>query len=100
MPQPPHPKIYHIVHVGCLPSIIADGRLDCDAVMVQRENTGTRIGMNDIKERRLRLPIDCRPGLYVGDCVPFYLCPRSVMLFLLHRGNRKRCLSPILQRAA
>ena len=87
MPQPLRPMIYHIVHVGCLPSILADGRLDCDAVMVQRENTGTRIGMNDIKERRLRLPIDCRPGLHVGDCVPFYLCPRSVMLFLLHRGN-------------
>jgi ssDNA thymidine ADP-ribosyltransferase, DarT len=59
----------------------------CDAVMVQRENTGTRIGINDIKERRLRLPIDCRPGLHLGDCVPFYLCPRSVMLFLLHRAN-------------
>jgi hypothetical protein len=43
--------------------------------------------MNDIKERRLRLPIDCRPGLHVGDCVPFYFCPRSVMLFLLHLGN-------------
>ncbi len=43
--------------------------------------------MNDIKERRLQLPIDCRPGLHVGDCVPFYFCPRSVMLFLLHRGN-------------
>jgi hypothetical protein len=87
MPRPAHPKIYHIVHVDCLPSIIADGRLDCDSIMVQRRNTGTRIGMNDIKERRLRLPIDCRPGLHVGDCVPFYFCPRSVMLFLLHRGN-------------
>lgn len=23
----------------------------------------------------------------VGQCVPFYLCARSVMLFLIHRGN-------------
>jgi hypothetical protein len=43
--------------------------------------------MSTIKERRLRLAIECRPGLRVGDCVPFYFCPRSVMLFLLDRGN-------------
>jgi hypothetical protein len=24
----------------------------------------------------------------VGDCVPFYFCPRSVMLYLLHKANR------------
>jgi hypothetical protein len=87
MPQPAHPKIYHIVHVDCLASIMADGRLDCDAVMAGRQNTGTRIGMTDIKQRRLGLPIDCRAGLCVGECVPFYFCPRSVMLFLLQRGN-------------
>ena len=29
----------------------------------------------------------CRPGLNVGDCVPFYFCPRSVMLYLIHRAN-------------
>ncbi|MFZ2143234.1 MAG: DUF4433 domain-containing protein [Xanthobacteraceae bacterium] len=91
MPQPPaRPKIYHIVHVDKLTSIIADDRLDCDAVMVKRDNVGTLIGMTDIKERRLRLRIDCRPGLHVGDCVPFYFCPRSVMLFLLHRGNHPK----------
>jgi hypothetical protein len=29
----------------------------------------------------------CQPGLHVGECVPFYWCPRSVMLFLIHRDN-------------
>lgn len=84
---PAKPKIYHIVHVDRLPSIIADGRLLCDAVMAGREGTGTTIGMSAIKKRRLELPITCRPGLKVGDCVPFYWCPRSVMLFLIHRAN-------------
>jgi hypothetical protein len=28
------------------------------------------------------------PGLYVGACVPFYFCPRSVIPYLLHKGNR------------
>src|SRR5205085_5352673 len=28
-----------------------------------------------------------RPGLRVGDCVPFYFCPRSVMLYLISSAN-------------
>ena len=88
MPPPlAQTKIYHIVHVDRLASIIGDRQLHCDAVMVNRENAGTMIGMGDIKRRRLGLRINCRPGLHVSDCVPFYFCPRSVMLYLLHRGN-------------
>ena len=33
MPQPTHPKIYHIVHVDRLASIMADGALWSDAAM-------------------------------------------------------------------
>src|SRR5436309_12641383 len=43
--------------------------------------------MSDIKQRRLTLPLGCHNDLRVGECVPFYFCPRSVMLYLLHRGN-------------
>jgi len=87
MPQPAKPKVYHIVHVDRLTSIAADGFLWADAVIVQRQNVGTTIGMNNIKQRRLTLEITCCPGLHVGECVPFYFCPRSVMLYLLHLGN-------------
>ena len=31
MPVPVEPKIYHIVHLDRLPSIVADGGLLCDA---------------------------------------------------------------------
>ncbi len=86
MPAPPHPKIYHIVHVDNLASIVADGCLWSDAAMAQREG-GTVIGMGSIKQRRLRLPISCHPGLNVGDCVPFYFCSRSIMLFVIHCAN-------------
>jgi hypothetical protein len=89
MPQPPHPKIYHIVHMDRLPSILVDEFLWSDAVMAQRANAGTTIGMTGIKQRRLSLDIGCCPGLRVGDCVPFYFCPRSVMLFMLHVGNHQ-----------
>ena len=27
------------------------------------------------------------PDLYVGGCVPFYFCPRSVMLYQIFKGN-------------
>ena len=87
MPPPAEPKIYHIVHVDRLASIVADGCLWSDAALHRRERPGTTIGMSAIKERRLTNPVKCRPGLNVGDCVPFYFCPRSVMLYLIHMAN-------------
>ena len=87
MPPPAAPKIYHIVHVDRLASIVADGVLWSDAALQRRARPGTTIGMSIIKQRRLTNPVKCRPGLNVGDCVPFYFCPRSVMLYLIHRAN-------------
>ena len=88
MPVPAEPKIYHIVHANRLPSIIADGYLWCDAEILRRPLPGTTIGMNDIKQRRLNeLTLDSYPDLHVGDCVPFYYCPRSVMLYIIWRAN-------------
>jgi hypothetical protein len=87
MPPPARPKIYHIVHVDRLPSMINDGHLWCDAVIIQRAVPGTTIGMGGIKQRRLTLPVDCHHGLRVGECVPFYFCSRSVMLYLLYQAN-------------
>ena len=85
---PTEPKIYHIVHVDRLSSIIRDGHLWCDAIVVQRGGIGTSIGMNSIKQRRLEeLTLSSHPRLHVGDCVPFYFCPRSVMLFVIYRKN-------------
>ena len=71
MPPPVTPKIYHIVHVDRLPSIIADGCLWCDEEITRRvrahRDTGTTIGMSSIKQRRLtELALDNHPGLYVG----------------------------------
>lgn len=88
MPMPATPKIYHIVHVDRLPSIIAEGCLWSDVEIVRRTRSGTTIGMNSIKQRRLNaLTLTSHPGLYVGACVPFYFCPRSVMLYVIHQAN-------------
>ena len=45
------------------------------------------VGMGKIKTRRLGLPVKCLDGVMVGDCVPFYFGPRSVMLYLIHMRN-------------
>jgi hypothetical protein len=86
MPVPAQPKIYHIVHVDKLASIVADGCLWSDSVMARRQE-GTVIGMGSIKQRRLSLPVSCHKGTHVGDFVPFYFCPRSIMLFVIHCAN-------------
>lgn len=87
MPPPADPLVYHITHVDNLASIVADRGLWSDAAMVARGGPAATIGMSGIKQRRLGLPEGGHAGLMVGACVPFYLCPRSVMLYVLHRGN-------------
>jgi hypothetical protein len=92
MPFPPaHPKIYHIVHVENLASIIADGCLWSDAEMRQRGGC-TTIGMSAIKLRRLSLPVACHRPTCVGDYVPFYFCSRSIMLYVIYCRNHPELL--------
>lgn len=81
-------RIFHITHVDNLPAILADGCLWSDFQMVKRSNTRTVIGFDTIKKRRLEeLPVKCRPKTFVGQYVPFYFCPRSPMLYVIHKGN-------------
>lgn len=89
MAAPPvQPKIYHITHGRNLAQIIADGCLWSDAEMIARGGPAASVGMSHIKRRRLEeLAVTCHPGTTVGQFVPFYFCPRSVMLYILHKGN-------------
>ena len=84
---PARPKIYHITHVNNLGSIVREGELVSDATMIARGGPNAPIGMSTIKIRRLSLPVHCHPGDTVGDYVPFYFCPRSIMLFVIHCAN-------------
>lgn len=88
MNMPQQPKIYHIAHIDRLPSIISKGGLLSDAQIQAQAIGGSMVGMNHIKQRRLtELQLASHPGLFVGACVPFYFCPRSVMLYLIHQRN-------------
>lgn len=87
-PTPSHPKIYHITHIDNISGIIRDSVLWSDAERIRRGLDCEVVGMNEIKRRRLEeIEVDCNPGTMVGHYVPFYFCPRSVMVYILHRGN-------------
>jgi hypothetical protein len=87
-PLPKHPKLYHITHVDNLAAIAKEGVLVSDAAMIARGGPSQPIGMSAIKRRRVEeLEVSCHPGTKVGDYVPFYFCPRSVMLYVIHRAN-------------
>ncbi len=74
-------KIYHIVHWDRLPSILQWSYLYSDKLVRNHNLPGTPIGYDHLKERRLIQELTSHPGLHVGECVPFYYCPRSPMLY-------------------
>lgn len=89
MTRPPaRPRIYHITHVNNLLDIVPAGGLLSDARMIAQGGPKAPIGMSKIKRRRVEeIPVYCHPGTMVGDYVPFYFCPRSIMLYVIHRAN-------------
>ena len=85
---PANPKIYHITHLRNLPQIVEAGALWSDARRMKLGVDCEIVGMSNIKRRRLEeLEVHCHPGTKVGQYVPFYFCPRSIMLYILHMGN-------------
>ena len=89
MSRPPdRPKIYHITHGKNLGRILADDCLWSDAELARRGGPDTAVGIPEIKRRRMtERDVTCHHGTKVGEFVPFYFCPRSVMLYLIHRQN-------------
>lgn len=89
MASPPaQPKVYHITHINNLASIATGAGLVSDAKRIADGLSCSLVGMSTIKQRRLKeIEVACHPGTTVGQYVPFYFCPRSIMLYILHRGN-------------
>ena len=80
-------NLFHIVHVSRLPSIISRGKLLSDKLVKSQGITGTQIGNQIIKDKRATKQLSSYPKLCVGDCVPFYFCPRSIMLYVISKKN-------------
>ena len=84
--------IYHITHVGNLPSIVTHDCLWSDAQRIAQQIGNVNIGHVHIKQRRLQRPVPVAAGGVLGEYVPFNFCNRSVMLFPIHRNCK--CDSP------
>ena len=79
--------IYHVTHVDNLAGIGSAGLLS-DASRISAGVEVQLVGMSESKRRRLEeIRVDCCAGRMVGQFVPFYFCPRSVMLYVIHKGN-------------
>lgn len=92
MPTPPaQPKVYHITHVDNLQAIVGSKRLLSDARLADLGGPSEMVGMSHIKLRRLtEINLEeCYPDDFVGEYVPFYFCPRSVMLYLIYARNHE-----------
>jgi hypothetical protein len=85
---PEKPKIYHITHIRNLDNILSDKMLWSDSKRMKLGLDCEIIGMSEIKSRRLKeLEVKCHSGTKVGEYVPFYFCPRSIMLYILYMRN-------------
>ncbi|MGB7412846.1 MAG: DUF4433 domain-containing protein, partial [Thermosynechococcaceae cyanobacterium] len=85
---PSSPKVYHITHIDNLQGIIQANCLISDALRIKDQADCQLVGMSTIKERRLQeIKVTCHPETTVGQYVPFYFCPRSIMLYVVHMGN-------------
>lgn len=82
-----NPSVSHITHLDNLASIIRQGCLWSDAKRIELGLTNHNIGYNHIKQRRLVRPVRVAAGGTIGQYVPFNFCPRSVMLYVIHRGH-------------
>jgi len=77
------PKIYHITHIQNLNNILNDKMLWSDSKRLEFGLDCEIVGMSEIKRRRLEeLEVKCHSGTMVGEYVPFYFCPRSIMLYI------------------
>lgn len=79
--------LYHITDVDNLPAILKSGGLFSDSILSKTKAVNTNIGYNHIKERRMKeYRVPCVGNRFVGEFVPFYYCPRSVMLYTVNQG--------------
>jgi len=86
MAGPADPWIYHITHVTNLAGMVADGGLWSDAGRRMHRPTAVNIGYQHIKARRMQRSVTAGPRGKLGEYVPFYFCPRSVMLYVISKG--------------
>jgi len=86
-PRAVDPAAYHIMHEGNLAELLSRGFLYCDSYVRQQNISHIAIGYKHTKRDRLETTIPIASDINTGDCVPFYFCPRSAMLYVIYRND-------------
>jgi hypothetical protein len=81
------PLLYRIVHVDCLPTLLARGGLHAPNATPNDGLPYRTIHDPNVQASRRLHAIPCGPGGTIHDYVPFYFGPLSVMLLKLHSGG-------------
>ena len=79
--------IYRIIHINNLRVLLEDGGIWCGNAMKQRGTAYQSIGNQALTEKRAARLVNCCNQGNLNDYVPFYFCPRSVMLFQIHKRH-------------
>ena len=80
-------RIYRIVHIENLPQLLAQGKLWCGNQIAAQGLSSSSIGNMDLTRSRSAKFVPCEPGGSLNDYVPFYFCPRFVMLYLISKRH-------------
>lgn len=80
-------SVSHITHIDNLKSILDQNCLWSDAKRIELGLINQNIGYSHIKNRRLLRTVNVAANGTIGQYVPFNFCPRSVMLFVIHKGH-------------
>lgn len=86
MLQPIPTRIYRLTHLANLPDTLQHG-IFCRNHPTPATTTYHNIGDASLTERRNRIAVPLPPGGFLNDYVPFYLGPRSPMLYRISRSR-------------
>ena len=87
-PAPPNPtRLYRLVHIESLPTLLARGRLHAPNRTPDDGLPYRTIHNLGVQANRHESPLHCGPGGTLHDYVPFYFGPHSPMLLNLATGR-------------
>lgn len=80
-------RIYRILHIDNLNAVIEENGIWCGNEMAARSIPYKQIGLQNLTQQRNVRTVPVGPGGNLNDYVPFYFCPRSIMLLNIHTGR-------------
>jgi len=81
-------RIYRITHIENLATILDQGGMWCGNETLARDLPFKSIGNTDLTSSRHQRVVRCAASGTLNDYVPFYFCPRSVMLYLISKRHQ------------